>query len=99
MGAFADTLVLIMLAIAMVVYAVLLIAALVELVRSPYSIYAKFIWLVLLLATGPIGMIIWFSVGFRSARREHDIEYQRRWRQNSQVDTTVDIEELAEANR
>ena len=99
MGAFSDTLVLIMAAIAAVVYAILMIAALVQLARSPYGTYQKLFWLVLLLATGPIGLIIWFSVGFRSPRREHDLEYQRGWRKNAQVDTTVDLSELTEATR
>ncbi|HIY65016.1 MAG TPA: PLDc N-terminal domain-containing protein [Candidatus Agrococcus pullicola] len=99
MGAFADTLVIIMLVIAAAVFVVLLVTALVQLVQSPYGMYAKLAWLLALLATGPIGMIAWFSVGFKSAQRERSIEYMRRWRKTNQVDTTVDIEEFAEASR
>lgn len=97
MGAFTDTLVLIMLAVAAVVYSILLIAALVELARSPYGTYQKLFWLVVLVATGPVGMIIWFSVGLRSARRTHDIGYQRQWRKHAQVNTTVDPEALTDS--
>lgn len=99
MGAFADTLVIIMLVIAAAAFVALLLTALVQLVRSPYGIYAKLAWFLLLLATGPVGMIAWFSVGFKSSQRERNIEYLRRWRKTNQVDTTVDLEEFAEASR
>ncbi|WP_293695803.1 hypothetical protein [uncultured Agrococcus sp.] len=99
MGAYADTLVIIMLVIAATVFAVLLVTALVQAVSSLYGMYAKLTWLLVLLATGPIGMIAWFSFGLKSEQRERNIEYIRRWRKTNQVDTTVDLDEFAEASR
>lgn len=95
MGALTDSFVLIMLAIVAVVFVALLLAAFVSLARSPYSTYQKFIWTPVLLFTGPIGLVIWYSVGLKSARRTHEIDYQRRWRKTTQVNTTISDEKLA----
>ena len=79
MGAFANVLVIVMLIIAAVIGLALWLVALKQIAQSPISILRKLVWLSVVTLTLPVGLVLWYALGYGDQRRQSEIAYHRSW--------------------